>query len=87
MRKSLLNQYIQEILTFADDEEDVVIESNKVTFERLNQIVSVQIETIDDAVYIIYNNSRYPYRTFLAKELAHLDIMASKIIQKYASIL
>ena len=29
MRKSLLNQYIQEILTFADDEEDVVIESNK----------------------------------------------------------
>ena len=85
MRKSLLNQYIQEILTFADDEEDVVIESNKVTFERLNQIISVQIESIDDVVYIIYNNSRYPYKTFLAKELAHLDIMASKIMQKYAS--
>lgn len=85
MRKSLLNQYIQEILTFADDEDDVVIESNKITFERLNQIISVQIETIDDAVYIIYNNSRYPYRTFLAKELAHLDIMASKIVQKYAN--
>ena len=62
-----------------------MIESNKITFERLNQIISVQIETIDDAVYIIYNNSRYPYRTFLAKELAHLDIMASKIVQKYAN--
>lgn len=38
MKKSILNNYIQEILSFSDDENQAIIESNKVTFERLKYI-------------------------------------------------
>lgn len=83
MRRSQLKQYFQEILSFADDEDDVIIESNHITFQRLNQLVTIAIEEDNGVISISYNGNRMPYRTFLAKELAHLDIMATKILQKY----
>lgn len=83
MRHSLLNQYFKEILSFADDEDDVIIESNHLTFQRLNQIISLEIEENHGVVVVRYNGNVMPYRTFLAKEMAHLDIMASRILQKY----
>lgn len=83
MRRSQLNQYFQEILSFADDEDDVIVESNRITFQRLNQLVTAEVEDINGSISIKYNGNLMPYRTFLAKELAHLDIMATKILQKY----
>lgn len=83
MRRSSLNQYFQEILSFSDDENDVIIESNKLTFQRLNQIVTIEIIEEDGNVIIKYNGATIPYKTFLAKELARLDIMANKICQNH----
>lgn len=83
MRRSQLKQYFQEILSFADDEDDVIVESNRITFQRLNQLVTAEVEEVNGSISIRYNGNIMPYRTFLAKELAHLDIMATKILQKY----
>ena len=83
MKKSILNQYIQEILSFSDDENQAIIESNKVTFERLGQSIYIEIIDKDDRVFIKYNEDLIPYRTFLAKILGRLDLMAEKIVRKY----
>lgn len=83
MKKSILNQYIQEILAFSDDENQAIIESNKVTFERLGQSIYIEIIEKDDRVLIKYNEDLIPYRTFLAKTLGRLDLMAEKIVRKY----
>jgi len=83
MKKSILNNYIQEILSFSDDENQAIIESNKVTFERLGQSIYIEIIDKDDRVFIKYNDDLIPYRTFLAKILGRLDLMAEKIIRKY----
>ena len=79
MKKSILKQYIKEILSFADDENEAIIDSNRLTFERLGQVMEVMIEDIDDKVYIVYNNDRVPYKKFLATTLGRLDLMAQKI--------
>ena len=50
MKKSILKQYIKEILSFADDENEAIIDSNRLTFERLGQVMEVMIEDIDDKV-------------------------------------
>lgn len=83
MKKSILNNYIQEILSFSDDENQAIIESNKVTFERLGQSIYIEIIDKDDRVFIQYNGDLIPYRTFLAKILGRLDLMAEKIIRRY----
>ena len=83
MKKSILNNYIQEILSFSDDENQAIIESNKVTFERLGQSIYIEIIDKDDRVFIKYNEDLIPYRTFLAKILGRLDLMAEKIVRKY----
>ena len=83
MKKSILNQYIQEILSFSDDENQAIIESNKVTFERLGQSIEIEIIDKDDRDFIKYNEDLIPYRTFLAKILGRLDLMAEKIVRKY----
>ena len=46
MKKSILNNYIQEILSFSDDENQAIIESNKVTFERLGQSIRIEISQV-----------------------------------------
>lgn len=64
MRRSQLNQYFQEILSFADDEDDVIVESNRITFQRLNQLVTAEVEDINGSISIKYNGNLMPYRTF-----------------------
>lgn len=85
MRHTLLKQYFQEILSFADDEDDVIIESNRLTFQRLNQLVTVELIEDDGKLLVKYNGNTIPYKTYIAKELARLDIMANKICQKQLS--
>lgn len=85
MTRSKFEKYAKEIITFADDVKDVIIDYHKgtLTFMRLNQLMSVRIE--DDPksdVIIEYNGGRIPYKTFLAKNLGNLDIMALRIINK-----
>ena len=80
MKKSILKHYIKEILSFADDENEAVVVSNRLTFERLGHVMEVMIEEIDGKVYIVYNNDRILYKNFLSKTLGRLDLMASKIM-------
>ena len=83
MRNTILKQYVQEILSFADDENDAVVNGNRIIFERFNQLLEIELVEKNDKVLIGYNGHEVPYKTFLSKELAHLDIMATRIKQKY----
>lgn len=85
MKKSVLKQYIQEILSFSDDEREAIVEANSITFERLGQMMTVKIIDKDEKVFVEFNESLIPYKTFLAKELGRLDLMASKIARKFES--
>ena len=60
MKKSILNNYIQEILSFSDDENQAIIESNKVTFERLGQSIYIEIIDKDDRAFIKYKGTALP---------------------------
>ena len=75
---------IKEISSFADDENDVIFERDgSVAFERQGQMMEFKLsQNEDDAIWVEYNNNRLPYKKFLAKELARLDILANKILQR-----
>ena len=47
MKKSILKHYINEILSFADDENEAIVVSNHLTFERLGRVMEVMIEEIE----------------------------------------
>lgn len=73
----------KEISSFADDENEIIFERNgTVTFERQGQMIDFQLIDKEGAVFVKYNSILIPYKRFLAKELARLDILANKIIQK-----
>lgn len=85
MTNSKFEKYKNEILTFADDIRDVLADPRKgtVSFMRLNQVMAVTI--LDDPkhdVCIRFNDAEMPYRTFLAKYLGYLDVMAKRILEK-----
>lgn len=74
-------KYLNEILTFADDTNDVVKDSQgNIIFNRLNQLMSIKLKKSDKGILVEYNNALLPYRTFMAKYLANMDIMARHII-------
>lgn len=76
-------KYLNEILTFADDTNDVVKDSQgNIIFNRLNQLMSIKLKKTDKGILVEYNNALLPYRTFMAKYLANMDIMARHIIDK-----
>lgn len=77
--------YKREILSFADDIRDVIVNQREgtITFMRFNQFMTVIIK--DDPVHdvsIEYNGATMPYKTFLAKYLGGLDVMAKRILEK-----
>lgn len=73
----------KEIASFADDENEVIFErSGAVAFERQGQMIDFQLIDKEGAIFVNYNNIHIPYKKFLAKELAKLDILAHKILQK-----
>ena len=82
MKKSTFDFYKKEILSFADDTRDVVVDRNgNITFMRFNQIMTVSIrEDVEGHIVITYNGHDFPYKTFLAKHMASLDLMAQRIL-------
>lgn len=84
MRHNIIKQIQAEIATFADDVDDIIMEGNgQITFERMGNMMTVQlIPSKDNEIKVRYNDREYKYRDFLAKELAHLDLFANKILQK-----
>lgn len=85
MRSSDFEKYKNEIITFADDTKDVIVNPREGTlaFMRFNQLMSVTILENDNHEFCIkYNDSVFPYKTFLAKYLGRLDLMARRILEK-----
>ncbi len=82
MKTSTFDFYKKEILTFADDTRDVLVDRNgNITFMRFNQLMTVGIiEDEDGHIIINYNDHSFPYKTFLAKHMANLDVMAQRIL-------
>ena len=79
MTNSKFEKYKNEILTFADDIRDVIVNPREGTlaFMRFNQLMSVTI--LDDPnhdVSISYNGAVHPYKTFLAKYLGEMRLCA-----------
>ena len=82
MKHSYINQIREELSTFADDVDDIVLESDgTITFEKLGQIISFQLYEKDEKIAVRYEGKEYGYKEFLAYGLAHLDQFAKKILQ------
>ena len=77
---------IKDISSFADDEHDVISDNvGNIVFERLGRTMSIRVYSNEDMPTMVeYNDQVIPYKTFLAKELANLDILASRILQQYS---
>lgn len=81
MKHSYITQIKEELSTFADDVDDIIFENDgTITFERLGQIVSLQLFEEKGQIAVRYKGGEYSYMEFLAKELAHLDLFATKIL-------
>lgn len=85
MTTSKFEKYKNEILAFADDIRDNLVNAREGTlsFMRFNQLMSITI--LDDPnhdVSIRYNGAVLPYKSFLAKYLGCLDVMAKRILEK-----
>lgn len=77
------NKYLNEILTFADDVNDVMKDTQgNIVFSRLNQLMSIKLKMQDGKAFVEYNNVLLPYKKFMANHLANLDLMARHIIDK-----
>ena len=85
--KTEYDKYLKEILTFADDYNNVIKEMDgTICFTRLNQLMAIKLLKKNDNILVDYNGQTMPYKNFLAKHLACLDLMARRIIEKDPSI-
>jgi len=77
-----------DILAFADDDSDVLFESNgDVIFYKNGNLQTCQITTNSDGNRIVtYQGEQFAYRTFIARKLANLELFARKIIEKRKTI-
>lgn len=84
MKSSTFEFYQREILTFADDTRDVLVDRHgNITFMRFNQLMSVGIKEDEKGqVLVNYNGQDFQYNTFLAKYLGNMDLMAQRILDK-----
>ena len=73
-----------DIAAFADDDEDVIVEpGGDCMFVRGGDDVSFHVSEDPEGLLIAeFQEERLPYRTFVARHLAHLDILAERIIAK-----
>lgn len=78
---------ISDLQSFADDEKDIIVEPDgNIIFTRLGSIVNFKLYQNDTGTFVEYHDTRLPYRTFLAKEIARLDLLAARIVEKRHNI-
>lgn len=77
-----------DILAFADDDSDVLFESNgEVIFYKNGDLQNCKLSTNADGNRIVeYQDEKFPYRTFIAKKLANLDMFAKKLTEKRKNV-
>ncbi len=80
----LLKDVEHDIRAFADNEDDVIVERDgEILFSRFGREVQCRFHKDADGKLLISTGDRdLPYRTFLSKELARLDILAERILSR-----
>jgi hypothetical protein len=81
---SQLDDIRADLSSFADDDEEVVVDlSGESMLIRGGQEITFRFVLGDDsAVSVEYEGERFPYRTFLARHLARLDVLAERLLTK-----
>lgn len=82
-------QIVSDIASFSDDEYDIVsdMHTGEIIFERGGRALSINIiEDEEGRKFVLSNGISIPYRIYLAKELARLDVLASKMLQHHQSM-
>ncbi|MCZ8070304.1 MAG: NACHT domain-containing protein [Cytophagales bacterium] len=75
----------RDIQAFADDISAVLIDNKgNILFTRNGKDYECSFETdsTSGVSYINYEGKRVPYRKFIAKDLAHLEVLATKLLEK-----
>ncbi len=73
----------QDILAFADDDSDVIIEPNgDILFHKNGTEHLCSIKTKNGIPKVLFDDREMNYNEFISKELARLDVFAQKIIEK-----
>lgn len=83
-----LSEVKKDFQSFADDENEVIIDnSDEILLTRLGQEIQCRIKLDSRGNSCVQiDNEEIPYRTFLAKNLARLEIFADKLTSKYLTI-
>lgn len=82
MKQSIFNTYKSEILSFADDMDDVTIvsQTGEIQFCKNNDIITCKLHDNERGdVSVEYNGKSYLYKEFLSQILGKLDVLAQKI--------
>lgn len=83
--KQIFDSIIRDISSFVENEVDVIPDKKgHIVFEKGGTVYELEVLPQDDdgSIKVKYLDEVMSYRTFLAKHLAHLDQLASKILQK-----
>lgn len=76
-----------DLQSFADDEKEIIIEQDgNIIFTRLGNIINFKLIRSEEGTFVEYNDVKLPYKTFLAKEIARLDVLAARIVEKRHNI-
>lgn len=79
----------RDISAFSDEEEAVALEVNtgELLFKRLGTEYECKLRRDPSGGYVVeYGGLTFPYRKFLAREVARLDVMAERIIARRPSL-
>lgn len=79
----------QDLQSFADTEEDVIIEANgHVLFTRSGILYDIRLisDPDDERLYIEFDGKRIKYQDFICKEIAQLDIFAQRLLDKRETV-
>lgn len=83
----ILEDIYLDLSAFADDEQDVVVESDG-TFllVREGRDLTGRLVEADAGVFVELGQERLPYRQFLVRNLGRLDVFASRILQRKGQV-
>src|SRR6266700_3333673 len=77
-----------DLLAFADDPDDVLIQTDgQALFRRAGRDIQCQFEIDNEGRWFcVIDGDRLPYRQFLVQYLAQLDVLAQRILTRRKSI-
>jgi len=79
-----IDTYLEDLSAFADDDDEVVIDADGgFAFTRAGEIIQGRLVANEPgSVDVVVDGDRMSYRTFLTHHVAHLDVLAERILAK-----